>query len=166
MKRPHNKRKAYFRQYYLAKIKPHRALKPPVDVYSCVFCGMMTTLARLRRDDFYTKIYIRAGRNYFKPEEQPTARNLLYAKQREYFKFMCDKVLDFLKLAINYGLITKEDIILKLDLQIIKEIPATRSLLNTAVTSCLNTLSYSDNNSLENCNNLKPIKSLGGVING
>ncbi|GAI33648.1 unnamed protein product [marine sediment metagenome] len=111
------------KRYYLTKIKPHRAFKPPIDVYSCVFCGMMSTLSRLKRSDFYTKIYIRAGRVYFRPEEQETARDLLYAKQREYFKFMCNKVLDFLKFAIKTGLISKEEIILSLDLQIIKEIP-------------------------------------------
>lgn len=168
------KRKIQMRQYYLTKIKPHRALKPPVDVYSCVFCGMMSTLARLKRSDFYSKIYIRAGRVYFRPEEQETARDLLYAKQREYFKFMCDKVLDFLKFAIRTGLITNEEIILRLDLQILKELPITEPLgfseglnaLENSSYGSLNTLSYSDDNPLENCDDLKPIKSLGGVSNG
>ncbi|GAI68025.1 unnamed protein product, partial [marine sediment metagenome] len=83
-------------------------------------------------------------------------------------------VLDFLKFAISTGLISKEDIILKLDLQILKEIPTTEPLgfsegLNTLVNSTfrsLNTLSYSDNNTLENSDQLKPIKSLGGISNG
>lgn len=112
-------RKEANKRYYDKRIKPHRALKPPVDVYSCVFCGMMSTLSRLKSSDFYSKIYVRSGRNYYKPEQQGQIQNLLYGKQKEYFKFMCDKVLDFLKFSIKTGLITKQEIILILDLKIV-----------------------------------------------
>ncbi|MBA7678106.1 hypothetical protein ES703_86377 [subsurface metagenome] len=175
-------RKEANKRYYDKRIKPFRALKPPVDVYSCVFCGMMSTLSRLKRSDFYSKIYIRAGRVYFRPEEQETARDLLYAKQREYFKFMCDKVLDFLKFAIKTGLISEEDIILRLDLQIIQETPTSEPLAFVSSVNSINKLPFVDSSistlqfsnqfvdsstkSLQSSNQLKPIKSLGGVSDG
>ena len=46
----------------------------------------------------------------------------------------------------------------------VKEISSTKGLEN--VGKLLNTLVYSTNNTLANCDGLKPLKTLGGVTNG
>jgi len=185
------KRKIQMKQYYLTKIRPFRQRKVGLDIYSCPFCGMMNNLTRLRDPSLHLqKIYIREGCNWFSPGEysrvarNPAIEVFIFQKWEEFMKDTCDKTFKFLKWALNYGLITRDRIILEFDLKIIQKTPALEKVkssnqINSAepfnFSSILNLFSakqsssatkFSSSENLQSPNQLKPIKSMGGVSNG
>jgi len=171
--------------YYIRKIRPFRQKKVGLDIYSCPLCGMMNNLTRLRDPKLHLeKIYIREGCNWFSPEEysrlskNPTFEVFIFQKWEELMKDMCNKTFKFLKWALNYKLITRERIILEFDLKLIQETPTLENIkssnqINSSepfnFSSMVNLFSARKSSSaetLQSSNQLKPIKSLGGVSNG
>jgi len=113
------KRKIQMKQYYLTKIKPHRALKQPVYLWKCPFCGMLGFPHNLSKKTFETKVYARFGRNYINPltQKDKSIVELFLQKTENFYREMLMKAILFLSIGIKKGWITKEDIIKLLGLE-------------------------------------------------
>ncbi|GAI67447.1 unnamed protein product [marine sediment metagenome] len=110
MKRPKNKRKAYFNKYYQEKIKPFRKWKQPTIWHQCVFCGMITKKDRFEAPEskFVIKTFKRWG-NRFE----------IYVNENDFLKYMKlvgRRALHFLQICVIRGLISREEIATTFDL--------------------------------------------------
>lgn len=103
----------YKRWYYWNIRRPKRILeeKPGRDVFQCVFCGMMASENQLKRD-FNTRLYYAYGSRFEKPEF--TKKDI--EKLEAYYKFMSFRAIQYLKIAITRGHITREEIARAFDL--------------------------------------------------
>lgn len=170
------------KRYYENVRKKRTPKKVGLDIYTCPFCGMANTLTRLKSQQLYLKkIYIREGQNWFTPEEyslkygMPQLEGFVFDKWEEYMKDMCKKSLKFLKWAIEYKLVTKEEIILELNLKVIEKVYTIERVREVTPIPSINqarnfqwgksrpveTLQSLGNlNSLENLKTIKPIRSI------
>ncbi|MBA7681181.1 hypothetical protein ES703_89518 [subsurface metagenome] len=106
-----NKRKTtytpYRRWYYWNIRRPKKILegKSGRAMFQCVFCGMMVSENRLKRD-FNSRLYYAYGSRFEKPEF--TKEDI--EKLKSYYKFMVFRAIQYLKIAIAREYITKEEI--------------------------------------------------------
>ncbi len=103
----------YRRWYYWNIRRPKRILeeKPGREVFQCVFCGMMASENQLKRD-FNTRLYYAYGSRFEKPKF--TEDDI--KKLEKYYKFITFRAIQYLKIAITRGHITREGIARAFDL--------------------------------------------------
>lgn len=97
----------YKRWYYWNIRRPKRILeeKPGRALFQCVFCGMMASENQLKRD-FNSRLFYAYGSRFEKPKFTKEDIERLEA----YYKFMTFRTIQYLKIAIARGFITREEI--------------------------------------------------------